>query len=329
MGKQNCVPTMKDVAREAGVAIGTVSKVVNNLPVREQYRIRVERAIKKLDYQVNSYAQGMKSAKTYTAALLIPNTKEPYFASLACEINLALLHRKYRMLLCCTESDFSREQEYIKMVQQNKTDGIIVLTYNTGFAIGEEVRLVSIDCSLGTKFPCIASDNFAGGQLAARKLADLGCKNVAFLRAGSSMISEPNKRQAGFLNGCMMRGLHCETKIIKEGESYDGFREFLAEQMREGRMMVEGIFCMTDGLAHFVMQILEELGLKVPKDIQVIGFDGVSIFGDGSYICSTIVQPVREIAQMCVELLLRDEQAAKPPLICLPVTYASGGTTQE
>ena len=88
MGKQNCVPTMKDVAREAGVAIGTVSKVVNNLPVREQYRIRVERAIKKLDYQVNSYAQGMKSAKTYTAALLIPNTKEPYFASLACEINL-------------------------------------------------------------------------------------------------------------------------------------------------------------------------------------------------------------------------------------------------
>ncbi len=143
------------------------------------------------------------------------------------------------------------------------------------------------------------------------------------------MISEPNKRQAGFLNGCMMRGLHCETKIIKEGESYDGFREFLAEQMREGRMMVEGIFCMTDGLAHFVMQILEELGLKVPKDIQVIGFDGVSIFGDGSYICSTIVQPVREIAQMCVELLLRDEQAAKPPLICLPVTYASGGTTQE
>lgn len=82
MKKENSAPTMKDVAREAGVALGTVSKVVNGLPVGESYRIRVEDAIKKLNYQVNSYAQGLKANKTYTVALLLPNTQNPFFASL-------------------------------------------------------------------------------------------------------------------------------------------------------------------------------------------------------------------------------------------------------
>ena len=77
MKKDNYTPTMKDVAREAGVALGTVSKVVNGLPVGEAYKIRVENAIEKLNYQVNSYAQGLKANKTYTAALLIPNTLHP------------------------------------------------------------------------------------------------------------------------------------------------------------------------------------------------------------------------------------------------------------
>ena len=121
---------MKDVAREAGVALGTVSKVVNGLPVGASYKIRVEDAIQKLNYQVNSYAQGLKSSKTYTIALLIPNTVEPFFSALAYHINTALLKRKYRMLLCSTDFDSTQEQEYVTMAQQNKVDGIIGLTYN-------------------------------------------------------------------------------------------------------------------------------------------------------------------------------------------------------
>ena len=90
MNKENPTPTMKDVAREAGVALGTVSKVVNGLPVGDSYRIRVEKAIEKLNYQVNSYAQGLKSNKTYTVALLVPNTQTPFFAALVYHINIEL-----------------------------------------------------------------------------------------------------------------------------------------------------------------------------------------------------------------------------------------------
>ena len=201
MKKENQAPTMKDVAREAGVALGTVSKVVNDLPVGESYRIRVEEAIRKLNYQVNTYAQGLKADKTYTVALLLPNTQNPYFASLAHHINMTLSRQKYRMLLCCTDFDPASEQEYINMAQRGKVDGIIGLTYNPNLVIEEGTPFVAIDRSMSPRFPCVASDNFAGGQLAAEKLADLGCKNVAFLRIGSSLNSETNKRRSVFENG--------------------------------------------------------------------------------------------------------------------------------
>ena len=328
MKSEHSVPTMKDVAREAGVALGTVSKVVNGIPVGESYRLRVEEAIKKLNYQVNSYAQGLKANKTYTVALLLPNTEDPFFASLAYHINLSLLKRRYRMLLCCTVNS-DQEQEYITMAQQNKVDGIIGLTYNPNLQIEENTPFVAIDRSMGSKIPCVASDNFAGGQLAAEKLADLGCTNVAFLRIGSSLDNEPNKRKAGFENGCLSRGLSYKMKILNDGEPFEEFTRFLSEHMHDDRLSFDGIFCVTDRLAYLIIMTLRQLNLRVPEDVQVIGFDGIRVFPGAEHVCSTIVQPVPEIAEMCVNLLLQENISAKPPLVCLPVTYVSGGTTRE
>ena len=307
MKSEHSVPTMKDVAREAGVALGTVSKVVNGIPVGESYRLRVEEAIKKLNYQVNSYAQGLKANKTYTVALLLPNTEDPFFASLAYHINLSLLKRRYRMLLCCTVNS-DQEQEYITMAQQNKVDGIIGLTYNPNLQIEENTPFVAIDRSMGSKIPCVASDNFAGGQLAAEKLADLGCTNVAFLRIGSSLDNEPNKRKAGFENGCLSRGLSYKMKILNDGEPFEEFTRFLSEHMHDDRLSFDGIFCVTDRLAYLIIKTLRQLNLRVPEDVQVIGFDGIRVFPGAEHVCSTIVQPVPEIAEMCVNLLLQENK---------------------
>lgn len=329
MKEKNSAPTMKDVALEAGVALGTVSKVINGLPVGESYKIRVEEAIQKLGYRVNSYAQGLKANKTYTVALLIPNTYHPYFGKLAYHINLALLKRHYRMLLCSTEYNSDAEQEYIQMAQQNKVDGIIGLTYNPNLQIDENTPFISIDRTINPRIPCISADNFAGGQMAAEKLADLGCKNVAFLRIGSSLSNEPNKRKAGFENGCLARNLSYSMKILEDGASVDEFELFLKEHIHNGKLDFDGIFCVTDRTVYDVRKILLKMNIKVPDDVQMIGFDGLKNFGDGDYICSTIVQPVAEIAEMCVELLLQENLTTKPPLVCLPVTYAYGGTTKE
>lgn len=329
MKKETTVPTMKDVAKEAGVSLGTVSKVVNGLPVGDSYKICVENAIKKLNYQINSYAQGLKANKTHTIALLIHNTQEPFFASLVYHINLSLLKRKYRMLLCCTDYDSGQEQEYISMAQQNKVDGIIGLTYNPDLIIEDYTPFVSIDRFINPKIPCVTSDNFAGGQLAAEKLADLGCKNIAFLRIGSSLDNEPNKRGAGFENACLSRGLKYEMKLLNDGEPFENFDIFLAEHIHDGKLSFDGILCVTDSLAYYVIKTLRRLHQRVPEDVQVIGFDGIRSLGNIDYVCSTIVQPVSDIAEMCVELLLQDKNLMKPPLVCFPIAYVCGGSTRQ
>lgn len=289
----------------------------------------MEEAIQKLDYHVNSYAQGLKASKTYTVALLIPNTSNPFFAQLVYHINTSLLKRKYRMLLCTTDFDSGLEQEYITITKQNKVDGIIGLTYNPNLQVEENVAFVSIDRPIGAHIPCVASDNFAGGQMAVEKLADLGCRHVAFLRIGSSLDSEPIKRRAGFENGCLARGLTYDVKILEDESLLSEFEDFFRDHMSDGRLEFDGLFCVTDYLANEILKILRRLHIRVPEDVQVIGFDGVRAFGDGDYFCSTIVQPVPDIAEMCVELLLQENMYTKPPLVYLPVSYAYGGTTRE
>lgn len=330
MNKKSSNPTMKDVAREAGVSLGTVSKVVNGIPVGEEYVQRVNDAIKRLNYHVNIYAQGLKASRTYTVAVLIPNTGHPFFGALTYYLNLALLKRNYRMLLCCTGYDINQEQEYVNMVQQNKVDGIIGLTYNPNLQVDENTPFVSIDRTVGPNTPCVASDNFAGGSLAAERLAELGCKRVCFLRVGSDLRNEPNKRKAGFENGCASVGLDYDEMILHDNDPLSKFEEFLQAHYHDGQLDYDGIFCVTDTLVYDIRQMLEHMGIRVPEDVQMIGFDGIRHFYDRDYCCSTIVQPIEDIAETSVQLLLDDStRGRKTPLICLPVTYAPGGTTRD
>lgn len=327
MAKKGSHPTMNDVAREAGVALGTVSKVVNGIPVGEEYRVRVEQAIKKLDYHINSYAQGMKSGKTRTIAVIMPNLVSPYFASLVNSIGKALTARKRHMVFFGTDYDPKREQEYIRLAEQQKVDGIICLSYNPLLEVADDVPLVSIDRYFGSKIPCVSSDNYAGGRLAAEKLKENGCKRVAMLRIASKLPHEPAKRRDGFIAACEALDLPFEQKALNDGEPYQEFVDFLNEHFHDGKLDFDGLFCVTDSLAHQIRGTLKEMGLSVPEDVQIIGFDGCRHFGDLELTCSTIVQPVEAIAETCVNLILNTEPSKIPSLLCLPVHYEYGGTT--
>ncbi len=329
MRKQNSAPTMKDVAREAGVALGTVSKVINGIPVGEPYRVKVEAAIQKLNYRINSYARGLKSNRTYTIAVMVPNLVNPFFCKLVNCINKSLARQGYRMLLCATDYDPEQEQAYVIMAEQQKVDGIICLSYNPGLQVSEGVPLISIDRYFGSQIPCVASDNYGGGGLAAQKLVENGCKHLAFLRVGSKLTNEPNKRRDGFINACENMDISYTLKIVDDGTPYRAFEDFLQEHLRNGKLDFDGIFCVTDSLAYQIICSLRSMGLRVPEDVQVIGYDGIRQFGDMDYTCSTIVQPVEEMADICVEMVLGKDDTTAPSLVCLPVTYAYGGTTRK
>lgn len=322
-------PTMKDVAKEAGVALGTVSKVVNGIPTGEEYRIKVEEAIKKLNYHVNSYAKGLKSGKTYTVAVMLPNLINPYFAKLVNAINSALAERKYRNLFYATDFNPELEQEYVRLAERQKVDGIICLSYNPHLVVPENLSFVSIDRYFAGRIPCVSVDNYGGGMLAAERLVKNGCKNLAFLRVGSSLPHEPSKRKDGFLAACEALNVPCAQMSLQDGQPYSKFEEFLSEHFHDGKLDFDGIFCVTDGLAFEIRHSLERMGVKVPDDVQIIGFDGIRYFGDLCLTCSTIVQPVEDIARTCVDIVLDSKKSSVPTLICLPVHYEFGGTTKD
>jgi LacI family transcriptional regulator len=322
---------MKDVAREAGVALGTVSKVMNGLPVGAEYKARVQRAVAKLNYQVNSYAKGLKMSKTLTIALIIPNIYNTFFSELAHHVNRALSERGYHMLLCTTDDSRDQEQSLIDMMRQNKVDGIIVLSYSTSLSFSSEIPVVSIDRRFGTSIPCVSSDNAGGGMTAAEKLISLGCRKLAYLSLMTDVETEVAKRKDGFLSVCRSRGISCAVSETIGTDNFSSVADFLNGHLRDGRLDFDGLFCVSDSLAYLVRSFLAERGLTVPGDVQIIGFDGIRKFGFLDLFCSTIVQPVEEISRTCVDLILNAGQDRKtvPSLICLPIRYQAGGTTRE
>ena len=327
MKNENALPTMKDVAREAGVALGTVSRVMNGLPVGESYRLRVECAAQALGYQVNNYARGLKTNRTYSVALIIPSTTNPFFADLAQEIYKALNQRGYRMLLMTTDFDPEAEQTCINMIRTNKVDGAIGLTYNPELTVDETLPFVTIDRYFSATVPCVSSDNFGGGQLAAQKLLEFGCKRLAFFRVGSHVPGETDKRGDGFESYCRTRNVDYEVLRIYDEDDISCFSDLISRNIAAGTPF-DGIFCGTDKLAWEIRKIAASLGLRIPEDLQIIGFDGIRHFGDGELYCSTIVQPVEKIAQTSVDILLTPNRSAIPATVCLPVTFADGGTTR-
>lgn len=329
MKRSSAPPTMKDVAREAGVSLGTVSKVINGIPVGESYRRRVEAATKKLGYQVNSYARGLKTNKTNTAALLVPSLLHPFYAELTDELTASLMHRGYRPILMITNYDIEAEQKCISLVRQNKVDGIIGLTYNPYLEVDESLPFVSIDRHFKASVPCVCSDNYGGGQMAAEKLLELGCKRLLFMRIGPDVYGEADKRVSGFENICRLRGIDHESILLNDRDTEEPFFRYLREHIHDGRPDFDGIFCNTDGLASHVCACLAAEGVDVPGQVQVIGYDGITDFATGGYYCSTIVQPIRRMAETAVELLLGGGIASAPSIVCLPVHYAPGGTTKD
>ncbi len=322
-------PTMKDVARDAGVSLGTVSKVMNGIKVGESYRKKVMASAEKLGYHVNTYARGLKSNVNNFILLMIPTLRNPFFALLADELAAALLRNGYRPFLTVTNYDPGAEQKCITLVRQNTAGGIIALTYSPRLEVDPDIPFVTIDRHVNANVPCISSDNFGGGRIAAEKLIELGCKKLLFMRIGSSVSSEVDKRAAGFEYACKTQNTPYESIVLDDKDTEEPFYAYLEKHIKKGKPDFDGIFCNTDRLAVLIHNKLVELGVRVPEDVQIIGFDGIPDYITRNVICSSIVQPINLIAETAVRMLLNREHNTLPALMALPVYYKAGATTKE
>lgn len=328
-------PTMKDVARKAGVALGTVSKVINGIPVSEANRIKVEKAIQELNYEVNTYARGLKMQKSNLVALIIPNTTNPFFATFTDYIESALYQKGLKLLLCCADGIPQKEIEYLNMAANNKVDGIIALTYSDiGKYIPKNLPIVVFDRYFENRMiPRVASDNFGGACLAIEKLLELGCKHPVYIRFHSPQPGESDKRKDGYLHSCSVFGLEPDYIDMTDcNESLEIMKDFLNKHKNpDGTLTFDGVFSHTDFHGCMFKKLLEREGYRVPEDVQIIGFDGIRQFGneDDDLFISSICQPVKQLAEKCVEILFSKNDTPPPTLTLLPVTYGYGGTTKK
>lgn len=320
--------TMKDVAKLAGVGLGSVSRFVNNVPVKESTAAKVEAAIKELNYEPDIYARGLKTNKTHTVALILPTVWHPFFSEFAYFVEGELEVNNYKMYLCNSEGKSAKEYEYIQMVKQNKVDGIIGITYSDiDQYVSSTLPFVSIDRYFTEDVIYVTADNIQGGEIAAAELKQRGAKDVAFIGGYQETANETKNRRKYFEREAKILGLNYKELNLQEPiEDLSAFTEEFLIRNPE----IDGIFTITDLAAVDVIKAIKKIGKRVPEDIQVIGFDGLKMTDATGYLVSTIVQPVEQMAKTAVSLLLDVIKGKPTPArTVLPVRFAEGDTTKK
>lgn len=319
--------TMKDVASLAGVGVGSVSRVINDVKVKEATKEKVLAAIKELDYVPDEYARGLKTNRTNTVALIIPTIWHPFFSEFTYYVEDTLSKRNYKLLICNADGNPEKEKEYIEMVRQSKVDGIIGITYSDiDKYVSSNIPFVSIDRHFSEQISYVTADNFLGGQMAAQELIKRGCKNLSYIGGTSPYPNETNNRKEGFLSECRNHDVEVTSLVMLEpiDNLSDKLQEFL-----EKHITIDGIFTINDFMALDVIKVMDKLKRNTPEDYQIIGFDGVRIAEEKAYLLSTIVQPIKDMAISSVETLMDIAlNQEKPRREVLPVFFRESGTTK-
>lgn len=319
--------TMKDVAHLAGVGVGTVSRVVNGYNVKESTLIKVNEAIAQLDYQPDEYARGLKINRSNNVALILPTIWHPFFSEFAYYVEKSLSQYNYKLFICNVESDVSTEVEYIDMLKSNKVDGIIGITYSDiDKYISSNLPFVSIDRHFAESVHYVTSDNFAGGQLAAKVLLERGSQHLAFIGGKNIFENETDLRKEGFYQVVEEYKANLYKLVMPEPieDLPQKIKNFILENPE-----IDGIFAVNDFMALKVMKVMKSLGKEAPQDYQIIGYDGVKNAIDQDYFLSTIKQPTDLMAKTAVETLISIINGEEPvPRIILPVSFQDAGTTR-
>jgi LacI family transcriptional regulator len=282
--------TISDVAREAGVSITTVSRVMNNnYPVNIDTREKVEKAIKKLDFTPNALARGLIQKRTNTIGVIVPSITNIYFTTIVSGLQDFLRENGFHILLCDTGERSKFELEHLKGLRDKLVDGIISIDPRTASVksgeyhkISKEIPLVLVNgYNEGVKLNYVISDQASGTSDALNYLIALGHANIAFLRGQRSYsydLKEEVYRKVLEKYGLPFK----EENIIRieKGNSIETTE--LAFQAFQKRLSVKrdrptAVFCCNDWMGAGALHAAQKLKLTVPKDLSVVGYDNIII----------------------------------------------------
>jgi len=295
--------TIKDVAKRAHVSVATVSRVINQKGyVNSETREMVLQAIKELNYVPNELARSLFQKKSSIIAVVVPHLTSFYFAELLEIIENLILQYDYRLMVCNSQDDPNKEEQYLKIFDQYNIDGLILISNTLRIEDYKklEIPIIEIDHKLAEDIPSITSNNFQGGRLAAEKLVNGGCKKIIHFR-GPSFLMTVRERTEGF------KHVLDENNIYNF--SYDlAFRNPNPDDIENvilSNLDCDGIFCDADYIAIIAIQVLQKVGKRIPEDVQVIGFDNIEMAEILKPRLTTISQNREKIGQYAVESLMK------------------------
>ena len=320
--------TIRDVARLAGVSVTTVSHVLNGSRyVEPETKGRVRRAVEQLGYRPNLLARGLRRRETATIGLLIPDNSNPFFAEVARVIEDAGFAAGYSVILCNSDLSEEKQARYIDVLLAKQVDGLILISSGFGPArleriLGARVPVVIVDRELsGVPVDQVIVDNDQGGCFAGEYLVRLGHRRIGCI-AGPSDITPSAGRLTGFRRALSAAGVELALDAIVRGDGrYASGDDAMAELIRRD-LGLTAVFAHNDLMAIGALSALRRAGLRAPEDISVIGFDNILQAAAMAPALTTIAQPVVELGQVSVRLLLDQigQRTEQPSCIVLPTT---------
>ena len=304
--------TMQDVARRAGVSSQTVSNVVNGRSARvsEDTRLRVIDAIAALGYRVNQAARSLRRGRTGTVGLGIPTLDSEYYGALAEALSVRFLDRGLRLVVETTGGAVGAEMQSLASSRLDSYDGFVL-----ALAAGDTDHLVQIDTdtpvvllgerALTSQFDHVVMDNIGGGRQATEFLLRRGARAVVALGGvESAEESMPALRTRGYLDAHLHLGIRVDPGLIVASSfTLDGGYEGIRRLLELGHSF-DAVFAMTDASALGAIRALADAEIRVPEDVQVIGFDN-STAGRFSVPRLSTIEPGNEArADAIVELLM-------------------------
>ncbi|MDK9754831.1 substrate-binding domain-containing protein [Vibrio sp. D173a] len=322
--------TMKDIAKLAGVSTSTVSHVINKTRfVSEEISERVNNAAKELNYYAPSaLARSLKVNRTKTIGMLVTTSTNPFFGEVVKGVERSCYQKGYSLILCNTEGDNERMRESINTLLQKRVDGLILMCSSLeGERIDVFERYPDIPVVVMDWGPMlftsdkIQDNSLRGGYLAAKYLIDCGHKEVGCI-TGPLIKHQAQMRYEGYKRAMLEAELEFNANWIVESdfECEGGYQAF--KKMVERGPLPSSIFVSNDMMAMGVINAANELGIQIPEQLSIIGYDDIHIAKFMSPSLTTIHQPKYRLGQAAVETLLRklDDKSDEAQVVQLEPT---------
>jgi len=308
--------TIKDVAAHVGVTDMTVSRVVNGSgAVSEALRERVTNAIEELGYVPNRLARGLRSSRTHTIALVVTDVTNPFFTTIARGVEDAASDRENLVLLCNTDESEKEELRYLEMLSQQSVDGVLLVPAKSGiaareFAVKRGLPIVMLDRRVPMEdVSVVRCDSREGAAAMARYLVGLGHRELAVL-AGPVGVPTSDDRVAGFVGA--LHDLGARANVLYGRFSTDSGRDGVERAMGT-RPHPTALFALNNFVTIGALQKLNALGLRVPEDVALVGFDDLPPAMVGQPFLTVVSQPAYEMGRKAVEVLLDGLDGSAPP----------------